>query len=251
MNILVLGHKQHGKTTVARMLQRYDLTFIDTSDLLIDLAIKLNLKDYKPEGYVTSRDQVYRDKERYRDWLAYSLAVYNTQNNFCEHVLSKCNIYCGMRSAEEYEANKHRFDRIVWVEQPGGPVDHTMKIEFDPACMTKLHNNGTKLQLAKQVKAMVCQWANMSMAAYDDKYGGMYDRFITNAAGVEPAADEDKVIVALRRAGFKVAIKNFGEHVIATNEGMRFDYWPSTGRINKRTLVGTVSMSKQELLEQL
>ena len=165
-----------------------------------------------------------------------------------------------MRSAEEYEANKHLFDRIVWVEQPGGPVDHTMKIEFDAGCMTKLHNNGTKLQLAKQVKVMVCHWAGMSTTAYDDKYGGMYDRFITNAVSVTPIAKkvfvdgittEDKVIVALRQAGFDIAIRNFGEHVIATNEGARFDYWPSTGRVNKRTLEGTVNMSKQALLEQL
>lgn len=251
MNVLVLGHKHHGKTTVAHMLQRYDLTFVDTSDLLIDLAIKLNLEEHKPEKYITGRDQVYRDKELYRDWLVHSLAVYNEQNNFCEYVLNKCDIYCGMRSGEEYEANKHLFDCIVWVEVPDGPVDHTMQIEFDPACMTKLHNNGTKLQLAKQVKAMVCQWANISMAAFDDKYGGLYDRFITNAAGVEPAATEDKVIAALERAGFKIAIYNFGEHVIAKREGMRFDYWPSTGRIHKRTLAGPVRLTKQELLEQL
>ena len=220
MNVLVLGHKQHGKTTVARMLRHYGLSFVDTSDLLIDLAIKLNIEEHKPEKYITRREQVYHNKERYRDWLVHSLAVYNEQNNFCEHVLSKCNVYCGMRSAEEYEANKHLFDRIVWVEQPGGPVDHTMKIEFDAGCMTKLHNNGTKLQLAKQVKVMVCHWAGMSTTAYDDKYGGMYDRFITNAVSVTPIAKfvdgitEDKVIVALRQAGFDIAIRNFGEHVI-------------------------------------
>ena len=49
MNVLVLGHKQHGKTTVARMLRHYGLSFVDTSDLLIDLAIKLNIEEHKPE----------------------------------------------------------------------------------------------------------------------------------------------------------------------------------------------------------
>lgn len=253
MNVLVLGHKHHGKTTVARMLQRYELSFVDTSDLLIDLAIKLNIEEHRPEKYITGRDQVYRDKELYRDWLVHSLAVYNEQNNFCEYVLDKCNIYCGMRSAEEYEANKHRFDRIVWVEVPDGPVDHTMQIEFDPACMTKLYNNGTKIQLAKQVKAMVCQWANMSMTAYDDTYGSMYDRFITNAVSVEPKSRKLTKITleGLKLIGFSLAIKNNGGHIIAVRDGKRYDYWPSTGRVHYTASTGIVKLTEREWLAQL
>lgn len=234
MKILILGHKYHGKTTLANELAYYGFSFTDTSDMLIKLALETNF-DARPMSSVHSLPGVYAHKDAHRAWLVDSLAKYNADDKtkFARRVLEASDVYCGMRSSEEFVATAHLFDAILYVQDESKPAEGHMQIAFDKTHMHLISNSGRRLGLEKQVKQLVCSWAAMSMAQYDVAYGTVQDRIITNFSNVPTLEGTGSSMESLlRRKGFSVQHKNNGMHVVADNPAklLKVEYWPTTGK---------------------
>lgn len=98
--------------------------------------------------YQTRADCFNDRRNRREEWKAL-VSAYNTPDKakLVKQVLSKYEMYVGMRCHEEFAATKHLFDRILWVHAPGKPKDPSMSIEFDPTCMIPVVNENGRQDL--------------------------------------------------------------------------------------------------------
>jgi len=149
MKILILGHARHGKDTVAELLVKYmpHLSFTSSSLFAAERVPKLVelSKNY------TSTIAMFEDRHGCREFWRKAIVEYNTpdKGRLCSEILEEHDIYVGMRDKEEYEATKHLFDHIIYVD--ANPritsVEATMNIEYDEDTMTGIINGGTLNQL--------------------------------------------------------------------------------------------------------
>lgn len=148
MKILILGHKEHGKTTLANLLAKYGFDFKDTSDLNVERFCEeqvLANMVYTANNHVVTTDSVTRrarkelaakikaNKDEYRVALFNSLRAFTKDEptKFVDFVLQKSDIYCGMRSLVELKASTHKFDYIFVIKDNNKPNE--AKESFDAA----------------------------------------------------------------------------------------------------------------------
>ena len=142
MKTLILGHGRHGKDTAAHLLAALSgMTFKSSSEFACDLFICDALKqDY---GYKSSRE-CYNDRHNHRSEWFNLIKNYNSKDKarLCRALLKENDMYVGMRCSEEYEASRHLFDNIIYIDASRRkPSDDTMKIEYDHNTMIKVNNN--------------------------------------------------------------------------------------------------------------
>lgn len=115
--ILIIGHAQHGKDTVAEMLRdNYGIKFGSSSHFAINKAVWPMVKD---RGVWQSPEALYNDRANHREMLYHAIRAYNLipGTSLAEQMFQEgYDCYVGMRSADEFFATRHLFNSVVWVD---------------------------------------------------------------------------------------------------------------------------------------
>ena len=152
MKILVLGKAGHGKDTFAEMYAGYHgLTFMSSSDFAFERAVK-------PVVGNDLDDMKKHDEKVWRMVMWALLKAYNTPDRarLIRELLAEYDIYCGLRDDDEYQAGKHHFDKIFWIDAGKiiGKPDPSMRIKFNTDEMIWVDNNRTLDDVREQVKCL-------------------------------------------------------------------------------------------------
>lgn len=152
MKVLILGHARHGKDTAAEILSKdFGLTFISSSYAALSViypVISLVTGETDPEKLFTNRFH-------HRELWKRCISLYNTPDKsaLVRKVLEQADIYVGMRCPVEFTATEDLFDWIIWIDRGRYQrADQTMGIEFDPARMVRIDNNGTVEELKEKLR---------------------------------------------------------------------------------------------------
>lgn len=152
MKLLIIGHGQHGKDTVAELLLERlpSLSFKSSSHFAAEAVVRPALEaigiDYP------SLEACYEDRVNHREFWKQSIADYcQPPERLATEILAENDIYVGMRTRREFEASKHLFDHIVW-------VDRSYRLPDDPTCELNIHdadsaidNNSSMQHLRREV----------------------------------------------------------------------------------------------------
>lgn len=156
-NLLIIGHKQHGKGTLAKLLKKhFDFSIKGTSIHNAEMMFSL-MKD--SHGYSTV-DECYQDRGNHREYW------FKKINDYCKDNLSRVieeifadNDGCeGIRNREEFECAKEKnlFDLIIWVDaskrKPLEPST-SMQLTADDAHLI-LDNNSTEEAFEEKALAL-------------------------------------------------------------------------------------------------
>jgi hypothetical protein len=150
MKILILGHGQHGKDSLAEVLhQHFGLTFRSSSEAAFQQAIWPVIG----HEYDGDKDRCYEDRRIRRDEWRRLIAEYNTPDKarLARTILEDNDIYVGMRCPLEYAAARPLFDLVIWVERIGMPAEPSMNIPYDSETMALIVNAGTSPEHAKKL----------------------------------------------------------------------------------------------------
>lgn len=153
MNILVLGHSRHGKDTVAEILSHFTGLTFNSSSLVALNAIYPVISEVRG---IKDKIELFHDRHNCRKlWKeCINLLNYTDKSSLTREILANSDIYVGMRSNDEFEASRHLFKHIVWVDARNRMMssDPTMLIEYDPYSMHLIDNNRDLRALRNQVK---------------------------------------------------------------------------------------------------
>ena len=147
MKILVIGHARHGKDTVSEMLaKRMGLKFRSSSDFANERAVFPVLAP--KYGYKTL-NECYQDRVNHRQEWYELIRDYNGDDpaRLVRELYQECDIYCGLRHREEFEAAKAEglFGVVVWVDaierEPAEPAD---SMSLTAADADVIFNNNNK-----------------------------------------------------------------------------------------------------------
>lgn len=167
--ILIIGNGRHGKDTVAEMLRdTYGLKFESSSEFVGRHAL---WKAWGEERYPTF-EAMYEDRHNFRSLWKNLIEAYNTPDatKTSRGMLDDngLDMYVGMRSRMEFEASKHLYDIIVWVDRSDvlPPEDFSsMELSSDDADWF-LDNNlgleeleGSVYYLFEELEARGFSWA--------------------------------------------------------------------------------------------
>ena len=167
MKVLILGHARHGKDTLAQFLcVNSGLTYTSTS-LFLAKQIKEIIAPYKSYESV---EKCYEDRMNHRPlWFELiKLINLNDPASTAKQILSKWDIYCGMRSIAEFRASYNLFDRIVYISQTTGPEEAInsneitivkMKAIMDLKNVDLVYNDLSLERLAEQAKTLLLNWS--------------------------------------------------------------------------------------------
>lgn len=156
-NIVIVGHAQHGKDTVAEML--CELLQVDMSSASLEAAPYISEAMYYLGIEYGSIDECFADRVNHRAFWGESIAMLLIKDKLklAREVYKNGPIYCGVRRPDEFEAIVEEYDPIiVWVDAAKRkPLESeaSMKLQQDQR-MINLDNNGTKQDLAKNVEIL-------------------------------------------------------------------------------------------------
>jgi hypothetical protein len=155
MKILILGHGNHGKDTLASLLKDlYGLTFKSSSELAAEIFIYIKLRD--THGY-TSYKQCYEDRRNHRALWHDLIAEYNKNNKarLAKEILQLADMYVGMRANDEVEEclKQKLFDLIIGIYDPRKPEEpkDSFNINLWEKSDIVIPNAGTIEELRKRV----------------------------------------------------------------------------------------------------
>jgi DNA-binding CsgD family transcriptional regulator len=150
--ILVLGHGSHGKDTVGEIIRGLTgFSFASSSWAALEAI-------YPALSYVlgeADKNVLYAQRSEHRELWRLLISLYNTPDKsaLTRRILSQNDVYIGMRSADEYEASKHLFTHIFWVDASSRQgCEDSMQIMYNPATMHLIDNNGSEKALWSEVK---------------------------------------------------------------------------------------------------
>jgi len=158
MNILIIGHMRHGKTTVAEMLEEeYGLSFKDSSMACAEIFIYDELKE--KYGYETF-EECYEDRKQHRPEWFKMICDYNEPDKarLGKEILKRADMYVGMRSDDELQECKKQniFDLIVGVYRPNLPEEPESSFDINmwKHCDVIVPNDGSLKELRKKIKKL-------------------------------------------------------------------------------------------------
>ena len=156
---LVLGHKEHGKSTLAQMI--CDKTGLKVEDSSM-AAARIFIYDSLREKYdYQSFEECYTDRRNRRQEWFDLIADYNKENEtrLAEQILQDNNGYVGMRRIEELrESNrKELFDVVIGIYDPRKPLESADSNTINPLTDSDIliWNDGDLEQLEKKVEKIV------------------------------------------------------------------------------------------------
>lgn len=154
MKLLIIGKAGHGKDTAAELLASLlRMKFASSSLFACERAVFPVLSE--KYGYRDIQD-CYDDRDDHRIEWRDLISSYNTpdKTRLVREVLRDHDIYVGMRCHEEYEATKHMFDMVLWIDAGFRlPLkqDPSLTIPFCADEMTPICNNFTEGNLLENV----------------------------------------------------------------------------------------------------
>lgn len=161
--ILILGHGRHGKDTVAELLQFYTgLTFASSSYTAAEVilpALNAALGNSTGHKKYCSVEAAFEGRHNHRMLWKELISLYTATDKsaLVKLVLADSDVYVGMRCNLEYEASKHLFDHVIWVDASNRhSTDPSMDICWDDA-MIYIDNYGTLGQLRGQMMDLVLE----------------------------------------------------------------------------------------------
>lgn len=153
--LLILGHKRHGKDTLAEMLRdKFGLKFISSSQAAADIFIYDELKE--KYGYKTS-EECFEDRVNHRQEWYEMIRDYNEGDRarLAKGILENADCYVGMRDREEIDEcmNQGLFELIIWVDASERlELEDSSSFNIDKSCADVIiDNNGTLEQFEARV----------------------------------------------------------------------------------------------------
>lgn len=140
MKILILGAGESGKTTAANYLRdRYGLSFTDSSLACAEVILPVLNAARGSMGappYINAT-HAHQDRRNCRMLWKECIALYNAADPsaLTRLILSKCDLYVGMRAKREYEASRGLFDAVLYLRRGGLAHDPSMGIDYDLEAM--------------------------------------------------------------------------------------------------------------------
>ncbi len=158
LKVLVIGHKQHGKGTFAKIAtERFGIPSMGTSRFATLHMFNL-MKD--EHGYLTP-EACYEDRGNHREFWFTELRRYNDINlsQLIEDIYLKHPIAEGLRNREEFEEVKRKkiVDLIVWIDAAERkPLEDAQSMELtrDDAHVI-IDNNTTEAEFIERVVAFL------------------------------------------------------------------------------------------------
>lgn len=146
MKILVVSLGRFGKDTLCEIVkQKFGIEFISSSHYMLEKIVYPSLKD--KYGY-TSEEECYEDRVNHREEWFNLIDNYNKEDysRLAKNILTENDIYCGMRCVKQFNASRHLFDIVIWVD-----AEKRLGITEDESSMTItkdmadiiIDNNGT------------------------------------------------------------------------------------------------------------
>jgi hypothetical protein len=155
--ILILGSTRHGKDTFAEFLREFGkYTFSSSSEFANELFVFEKLKDkYK----YSTKTECFADRVNHREEWFNLICDYNAEDptKLTREILEKNDCYVGMRNLREFQATKHLFTLIIWIDASGRvpELESTKSFNIDK---TNAHivvtNNGTTEELKEKAFAL-------------------------------------------------------------------------------------------------
>jgi len=147
MKLLVIGSARHGKDTVCEIMRdKYGLSFASSSEFVAERAVYPHIMD--KYGY-TSHAEAYADRVNHREEWRDLIGAYNSEpSTLARELLEHHDIYCGMRSMREFDAARHMFDAVIYVDASERVKIHDPTLDIpSPVADYVIDNNGTLEQL--------------------------------------------------------------------------------------------------------
>lgn len=155
MKLLIIGHGRHGKDTVAAMLkEEFGLTHLASSEASSTIFVFDVLKE--KYGYSTV-EECFNDRANHRAEWYDLICDYNKfdQARLAKEIVSRANIYVGMRSSIELDecVKQGVFDVILGVIDPRKPHEDpgSMSIDVEKYSDVIIINDGTLEDLKSKV----------------------------------------------------------------------------------------------------
>lgn len=155
MKLLIIGHAQHGKDTVASILAECGFKFTSSSEAACRIFLYEALKN--KYGY-KSIEECFEDRVNRRALWYQLICEYNKENpsRLAKGILEHSNIYVGMRDRREIDAciQEGLFDLIIWVERDL-PLEDSSSFNIDKSMADIIiENKGTLEDLDRKVKRL-------------------------------------------------------------------------------------------------
>lgn len=153
MKLLICGHAQHGKDSVADLLCDFNAYTASSSSFFV--IKKLEQKMCKDLG-LASAAEVYERRSLHRQYLYETIRDYNSPDKarLSKEILSEHQIYVGMRDLEEFNASKHLYDLKIWIDSSKRGIKLEPETSFNipnDEFDVIIENNGTYDQLVHKV----------------------------------------------------------------------------------------------------
>lgn len=158
MNVLIIGHARHGKTTIADMLlDEYGLTYKDSSMASAEIFIYDELKE---KYNYSSFEECYEDRKQHREEWFNLICDFNFPDKarLSKEILKKADVYVGMRSNDELNEciYENLFDLIIGVYRPSFPEEPKTSFDINiwKHCDIIIPNDGTIEDLRTKINKL-------------------------------------------------------------------------------------------------
>lgn len=155
MKICILGHKNHGKDSIARFIENaFGLRYATTSLFALESFLFSKMQAENIGEYSTPQE-AYLNREAHRQYLYEEIKAFNTPDlaKLGRSLLSQYDSLCGIRDYEELQEllDQGSFDIVLWVDAEGRkPMESSKSITVTKAQSTHLIDNRTSLDIACQ-----------------------------------------------------------------------------------------------------
>lgn len=154
MSILILGHAKHGKDEfAARLCKHVPLRFASSSETALVAIYPVLTHILREED----KRVLFENRSEHRELWRLLIELYNTPDKaaLSKLILHDKDVYVGMRTTAEFQASKHLFDLVVWVDgSKRKPLEPSMQIQQTDD-MVYIDNNGSLEDLETQVVEFV------------------------------------------------------------------------------------------------
>ena len=157
INLMVCGHKQHGKDTFCEFAEELGVSFQSSSREALGKVI---WPLWGKERYFTKED-CFRDRHNHRVKWYNLITAYNSPDltRLARDIYRKSQIYCGLRNIDEFKACKFHglFDLSIWVDaserkEPEGAGSCTVTAAD---CDITITNNGSPADFEAKSKTLI------------------------------------------------------------------------------------------------
>lgn len=161
-NVIIFGHKQHGKDTACEYLEaKYGVSFASSSLFACQLFL---FEQMRKEGHsYETIEECFADRVNHRKYWYEAIRDYNTpdKTRLGTKLFSKNDVYCGIRDLEEFRALKAAgMVRLAIFIDASGRLEkedpESMKMDIEDADIV-ITNNGTLEQFYEKLDRLMMQ----------------------------------------------------------------------------------------------